>query len=128
MLRAADYVAICVPLTEETANLIGARELGLMKPDAFLVNSSRGGIVDEQALYDCLAKGRIAGAAMDVYVKEPPASDHPLLSLDNFIGTPHIAGSTREAMRRMAVTVAEEVLRVFHGERPKFPVNPQVLD
>lgn len=128
VLRAADYVAICVPLTEETANLIGARELGLMKPDAFLVNSSRGGIVDEQALYDCLAKGRIAGAAMDVYVKEPPASDHPLLSLDNFIGTPHIAGSTREAMRRMAVTVAEEVLRVFHGERPKFPVNPQVLD
>ena len=128
MLRAADYVAICVPLTEETANLIGARELGLMKPDAFLVNSSRGGIVDEQTLYDCLAKGKIAGAAMDVYVKEPPASDHPLLSLDNFIGTPHIAGGTREAMQRMAVTVAEEVLRVFHGERPKFPVNPQVLD
>jgi len=128
VLKAADYVAICVPLTAETANLIGARELSLMKPDAFLINSSRGGIVDEKALYDNLSKGGIAGAAIDVFLKEPPASDHPLLSLDNFIGTPHIAGGTREAMKRMATTVAEEILRVFRGERPKFPVNPQVLD
>jgi D-3-phosphoglycerate dehydrogenase len=128
MLQSADYVVICVPLTKETANLIGARELNLMKPDAFLINSSRGGIVDEQALYDSLVKGTIAGAAMDVFLKEPPATDHPLFSLDNFIGTPHIAGSTTEAMRRMATTCAEEILRVFRGERPKFLVNPRVLD
>jgi len=124
MLPDADYVVICVPLTEETANIIGARELNLMKPDAFLINSSRGGIVDEQALYDSLVKGTIAGAALDVFLKEPP----PTFRLDNFIGTPHIAGNTTEAMQRMATTCAEEVLRVFRGERPKFPINPEVLD
>jgi len=128
VLRGADYIVICVPLTRETANLIGAGELSLMKPDAFLINSSRGGIVDEGALYDHLSKGGIAGAAMDVFLQEPPPSEHPLFSLDNFIGTPHIAGVTREAMRRMAITVAEEILRVFRGQRPKFPVNPEVLD
>lgn len=128
MLRDADYVVICVPLTRETANMIGARELGLMKKEAFLINSSRGGIVDEDALYDCLTKGRIAGAALDVFLQEPPLPDHPLFSLDNFIGTPHIAGGTVEAMQRMAATCAAEILRVFHGERPKFPLNPEVLD
>ena len=128
MLQSADYVVICVPLTRETANLIGTRALNLMKPAAFLINSSRGGIVDEQALYDSLVEGTIAGAAMDVFLKEPPATDHPLFSLDNFIGTPHNAGSTTEAMRRMATTCAEEILRVFRGERPKFPKNPEVFD
>jgi len=128
LLGDADYVVICVPLTKETADLIGARELGLMKPGAFLINSSRGGIVDEDALYDHLANGKIAGAGMDVFRKEPPPPDHPLFSLDNFIGTPHIAGGTSEAMQRMAMTCAEEILRVFRGERPKFPLNPQVLD
>lgn len=128
MLRDTDYVVICVPLTKGTANLIGARELSLMKQDAFLINSSRGGIVDEAALYDHLSEGRIAGAALDVFLKEPPSLDHPLFSLENFIGTPHIAGGTHEAMRRMATTCAEEILRVFRGQRPKFPVNPQVLD
>jgi len=124
LLRDSDYVVICVPLTGETANLIGARELGLMKPGAFLINSSRGGIVDEAALYDSLVKGKIAGAALDVFSQEPPPPDHPLLSLDNFIATPHVGGVTAEAMRRMAITLAEEILRVFRGERPKYPVNP----
>jgi len=107
VLREADYVVICVPLTKETSNLIRARELGLMKANAFLINSSRGGIVDESALYDHLVKKRIAGAALDVFSQEPPPADHPLLSLDNFIATPHIGGMTEEAMRRMAITVAE---------------------
>jgi D-3-phosphoglycerate dehydrogenase len=128
LLRDADYVVICVPLTKETANLIGARELNLMKPEAFLINSSRGGIVDEGALCDYLSKGKIAGAGMDVFLKEPPPPEHTLFSLDNFIGTPHIAGGTSEAMQRMATTCAEEILRVFHGERPKFPLNSEVLD
>jgi D-3-phosphoglycerate dehydrogenase len=127
VLQESDYVVICVPLTEETTNLIGLRELGLLKANAFLINSSRGGIVDEAALYDHLVKGKIAGAAMDVFLREPPPADHPLLSLNNFIATPHIGGMTVEAMRRMAITVAEEILRVFRGERPKYPVNPQVL-
>jgi len=127
LLQESDYVVICVPLTKETTNLIGTKELALMKANAFLINSSRGGIVDETALHDHLVKGKIAGAALDVFLREPPPSDHPLLSLDNFIATPHIAGMTVEAMRRMAITVAEEILRVFRGERPKYPVNPQVL-
>ncbi len=128
VLRQADYVVICVPLTKETANLIGVRELSLMKESAFLINSSRGGIVDEAALYDHLVKGKIAGAALDVFLQEPPPADHPLLRLDNFIATPHMGGMTAEAMRRMAITVAEEILRVLRGERPKYPVNPQVLN
>jgi D-3-phosphoglycerate dehydrogenase len=127
VLREADFVVICVPLTRETADLIGTRELGLMKPGAFLVNSSRGGIVDETALHDHLVKGGIAGAGLDVFTQEPPPADHPLLGLDNFIATPHIAGVTAEAMRMMAITVAEEIVRVLCGERPKHPVNPQVL-
>lgn len=127
VLQESDYVVICVPLTKETVNLIGSRELGLLKASAFLINSSRGGIVDEAALYDYLVKGKIAGAAMDVFGQEPPSADHPLLRLDNFIATPHIAGMTVEAMRRMAITLAEEILRVFRGEKPKYPVNPQVL-
>jgi D-3-phosphoglycerate dehydrogenase len=128
VLRTADYVVICVPLTEETTNLIGTRELALMKSDACLINTSRGRIVDEPALYDHLVKHKIAGAALDVFSKEPPPPDHSLLSLENFIATPHIAGMTAEAMRRMATTVAEEITRVFRGERPKYLVNPQVYD
>jgi len=126
LLPEADYVVVCVPLTEETAGLIGSKELSLMKPDACLINSSRGGIVDEAALYDHLVAGKLAGAALDVFSQEPPPSDHPLLGLDNFIATPHIGGMTAEAMRRMAVTLAEDILRVFRGERPRYPVNPQV--
>jgi len=126
LLQESDYVVICVPLTKETTNLIGLKELGLMKANAFLINSSRGGIVNEAALYDHLVKKKIAGAALDVFSQEPPSSDHPLLSLDNFIATPHIGGVTAESMRRMAITIAEDILRVFRGERPRYLVNPQV--
>ena len=126
LLRESDCVAICVPLTKTTQDLITKRELDLMKTTALLINSSRGGIIDETALYDHLVKGKIAGAALDVFTHEPPPSDHPLLSLDNFIATPHIGGMTAESMRRMAITLAEDILRVFRGERPRYPVNPQV--
>jgi len=126
LLMEADYVVICVPLTKDTTNLIGSAELGLMKESAFLINSSRGRIVDESALYDHLSQRKIVGAALDVFSQEPPASEHPLFRLDNFIGTPHIGGVTVEALKRMATTVAEEVLLVLGGQKPKYPVNPQV--
>lgn len=126
LLRESDYVVICVPLTEATQDLITAKELGSMKAKAFLINSSRGRIIDEAALYDHLVKGKIAGAALDVFTQEPPPPEHPLLSLDNFIATPHTGGVTTESMRRMATTVAEDLLRVFRGQRPRYPVNPQV--
>ncbi|MFC1899032.1 hydroxyacid dehydrogenase [Chloroflexota bacterium] len=126
LLTEADYVVICVPLNKETANLIGRKELTLMKESSFLINSSRGGIVDEKALYDSLKQKKITGAAMDVFTKEPPSPDNPLLNLDNFIATPHLGAGTEEAMKLMALTVAEEILRVFQGEKPKYPVNPEI--
>ena len=122
----ADFLTLCVPLTAETKGMLGARELALMKPTSFLINTSRGGTVDEEALYGALVAGRLAGAGMDVFVDEPPTANHPLLSLDNFIATPHVAGATVEAMRRMATDLADEILRVFRGERPLYPVNPEV--
>jgi D-3-phosphoglycerate dehydrogenase len=126
LLSEVDYVVICVPFTGETANLIGAKQLDMMRKTSFLINSSRGGIVDEAALYDYLVRGKIAGAAMDVFKEEPPSARNPLLSLDNFIATPHTAGVTEESMKRIAATLADDVLRVLRGERPQFPVNPQV--
>lgn len=128
LLGVSDYIVICVPLTKETANLIGARELGLMKPTSYLVNSSRGGIIDEAALFDFLSKGRLAGAAIDTFKEEPPTPKNPLLSLENFIATPHTAGVTNESMKRIAETMIDDVLKVLHGERPKFPVNPEVYN
>jgi len=128
VVREADFLALCVPLTAETRGMLGERELALMKPTAYLINTSRGGIVDEDALYRALVAGRLAGAGMDVFVEEPPAADHPLLSLPNFIATPHVAGATVEAMRRMATHLADEILRVLRGERPLYPVNPEVYE
>ena len=126
LLRVSDWVIVCVPLTKETANLIGERELNCMKASAFLVNTSRGSIIDENALYDSLVHERIAGAALDVFSQEPPPPQNPLLSLSNFIATPHIAGTSAEAMRRIASTLAEDILRVFHGDKPKYLINPEV--
>ena len=128
LLIEADYVSIHAPLTDETRNLIGQRELDSMKEGAFLINTSRGGVVDEAALYRVLARGKIAGAALDVFSQEPLPPDHPLLNLDNFIATPHIAGVTRESMQRMATSLAKDILRVLRGERPKYPANPEVYD
>lgn len=126
LLGQSDFVALCLPLTKDTSGLIGAEELSLMKPTAFLVNTARGGLVDEDALYEALANGGIAGAAADAFVREPVPADHPLLSLRNFIATPHVGGATREAMKRMSVDMADEILRVLRGERPQFAVNPEV--
>ena len=126
LLRESEYVVISVPLTKTTANLIGAKELALMREDAFLINSSRGGIVDEVALYDCLKQKRIAGAGLDVFLTEPLLPDNPLLSLENVVATPHLGAMTTDAMKRMATTAAEEIMRVFQGQTPKYPVNPEI--
>ena len=128
LLEEADFVILCVPFTSETAGMIGAHEISRIRPGSYLINTARGGIVDEAALYRSLADGKIAAAAMDVFLKEPPTVENPLLSLDNFIATPHVAGATQEAMRRMATDLAEEILRVLRGERPLNPVNPEVYE
>ena len=128
LLEEADFVVLCVPMTGQTAGMIGARELSWMKQSAFIINTSRGGLVDEAALYNALAERRLAGAAMDTFTIEPVGPENPLLSLDNFIATPHVAGATHEAMRRMATDLAEEIVRVLSGERPLFPANPEVYE
>ena len=127
LLTQADFISIHVPLTKETRNLIGKDALAKMKPTAVLVNTARGGIVDEAAVADAVKAGRPAGAGLDVVVDEPLQPSHPLNGVPNIILTPHVAGVTEEAMMRMAQDAAEDILRVLKGERPKYPVNREVL-
>jgi D-3-phosphoglycerate dehydrogenase len=128
LFREADFVTLHCPLNRETRHMVGAGQLALMKESAFLVNLARGGVVDEDALLECLRHKRIAGAAIDVMEQEPPRTDHPLLALDNVLLTPHIGGSTREAQTRGEWGAAEEVVRVLQGERPQHPVvTPAVI-
>jgi D-3-phosphoglycerate dehydrogenase len=128
VLRESDFVSIHTPLTPETRGVIGARELGWMKPTAFLVNTSRGPVVDEPALIEALQERRIAGAGLDVFEREPPDSDSPLFAMDNVVLSPHMASFTDEGRYRMGVTVAEQVLEVFRGQRPQFLANPDVWE
>jgi len=123
LLKESDFVSIHVPLTKETYHLIGERELKMMKPTAILVNTARGPIIDTEALVKALKEGWIAGAGLDVFEQEPLPSNHPLLKLENVVLTPHIGANTVDCRIKMAKTVAEEVLRVLSGERPKYPVN-----
>lgn len=127
LLSAADCISIHVPLTKETRHLIGPATLAQMKPTCILVNTSRGGVVDEAALADAIEQGLLAGVGLDVVVNEPIRADHPLAGLPHVVLTPHVAGITEEGMIRMARGSAEDVLRVLRGERPRQPVNPEVL-
>ena len=126
LLRRADVVTLHVPLTPLTWGMIGAREIGLMKPAATLINCARGDVVDEGALYDACKAGRIAGAALDCFAQEPPGA-HPLFTLDNVIVTPHLGGTTHESMRASALEVAQEVTAVLRGDRPHYCLNEEVL-
>jgi len=127
LLKEADYVSIHVPLTAETHHLMGEKELHMMKPTAYLVNTSRGPVVDEEALYRALRGRVIAGAALDVHEKEPVDKDDPLLSLNNIIMTPHIGSATVETRVAMAVRAATNLAAALRGERPRDLVNPGVL-
>ena len=120
VLRESDFVSLHLPLSPTTTNLINASRLALMKPTAFLINSSRGGIVDEAALAEALRAGRLGGAALDVRAQEPPPRDDPLAMQEGTLLTPHIAGLTVESQARVCTTVADDVLRVLRGERPLF--------
>jgi D-3-phosphoglycerate dehydrogenase len=126
LFRRADFISIHAPLVEGTRNLVDAAVLAEAKPGARLVNAARGGIVEEAALHDALAEGRLAGAASDVFLTEP-LGESPLLLLPNFIATPHIAASTVEAQASVAFDVAEEVLAVLRGELPRYAVNAPSL-
>ncbi len=127
ILRTADAVTVHVPKTKDTANLISAAELASMKPDAFIINVARGGVVDEAALASALEAGTIAAAAVDVYSSEPPAEDNPLRSAPNIILTPHLGASTEEAQTRVAVEAAEQVRDVLAGRSARYAVNAPML-
>lgn len=114
-LPMADVLTLHCPRTPETIGLINAARLALLKPTALLINTARGGIVEEAALFDALQRGRIAGAGLDVLEQEPPPVDHPLFKLPNVVFAPHMAGVTREALDRMSIVSVENVLSVFDG-------------
>lgn len=127
LLGESDFVCINTPLTPETRHMIGARELSLMKPTAYLINTARGPIVDERALYAALSERRIAGAALDVFEQEPIAADHPFVSLDNLILTPHSICWTDEFFRNNAESAFRSVVAVAQGQTPTYVVNREVL-
>jgi len=126
LLRESDFVSVNCPLTPETRHLIGAEELALMKPTAILVNTGRGGIVDDKALYEALTRGRIHAAGLDVFEEEPLRPDNPLLSLPNVVPTPHALGRTHEAMDRIAAMIEKAILDILAGELPEHTLNPAV--
>lgn len=128
ILTDTDAISIHVPLSEETRNLFGERELARMKPTAFLINTSRGGIVDERALATALKENRLGGAALDVLAVEPPPHDHPLRQAPNMILTPHLAFYSRESVMELQTKAAEEVARALRGEPPRSPINREVLN
>lgn len=128
LLRESDFVVILVPLSPATRNLIGARELALMKPSASLLVVARGGIVDEAALYDALVQKRIWAAGLDVWAMEPVPADHPLLGLENVVALPHIGSGSIATRTRMATLAAENLVAALTGKRPPSPVNPEVLE
>jgi D-3-phosphoglycerate dehydrogenase len=126
LLRRADYVSINCPLDKDSRGMIGAREFALMQPHAYFITTARGFIHDETALLEALRNKQIAGAGLDVWSKEPPPADHPLLQFDNVLASPHTAGVTREARMNMARIAAEQMLDALDGKRPPRIINPEV--
>jgi phosphoglycerate dehydrogenase-like enzyme len=129
LLAEADFVSLHLPLTKKTRNLIGARELGLMKPTAYLINTARGGLVNEDALYDALEKRQIAGAALDCLVDEPVTSPHRFGNLDNILLAPHAIAWTDELFRDIGRAVCQGMVDLAYGRKPqKGVLNPEVFD
>lgn len=126
LLRDADVVSLHAALTPDTRHLLNAERLALLQPHAVLINTARGDLVDETALYDALSGGRLAGAALDAFAHEPP-SDSPLLDLDAVIATPHLGAATRESVERTALMAARNVADVLHGRSCPHVVNRSAL-
>ena len=129
LLTASDFITIHTPLTELTKNMISEKQLRLMKDDAFIMNTARAGIINEEALYHALTENWIKGAGLDVFSIEPPHPDNtPLLSLSNLIVTPHLGSGAIESLIRMSTHAAEDIVRVLSGGRPKNPINPEIYE
>jgi autoinducer 2 (AI-2) kinase len=128
LLQRSDIVSLHAMVTDETTGMIGQREFELMKSGAYFINVARPALADEEALYNALKDGHLAGAALDVFTNEPPSSDHPLLTLHNVIATPHIGGSTTEVVTHQSRIAVTDLLRLLEGQRPLHCVNPETLD
>jgi len=126
LLKMSDIVTIHAPLTKETHHMIGQRELEMMKPSAFIINTARGEIIDEVALYNHLKEKKIAGAALDVFSQEPPLNN-PILNLDNVIVTPHMGAYTFEAMEKMDRICAETIIAFSRGEKLSNIINAEMI-
>jgi D-3-phosphoglycerate dehydrogenase len=126
LLAASDVVTCHTPLTERTRRLIDRAAVARMKRGAIFINTSRGGVHDEAALYEALVDGRLRAAGLDVWEQEPPSPDNPLFRLDQVVCTPHVAGVTEEADRAIALQVTGEMLRVLRGDKPEALANPEV--
>ena len=126
LLRRSDYVSINCPLTRDSRGMIGTREFALMQPHAYFITTARGFIHDETALLEALRNKAIAGAGLDVWSKEPPPPEHPLLQFDNVLASPHTAGVTKEARTNMGRIAAEQMLDALDGKRPPRLINPEV--
>src|SRR5215208_5642900 len=126
LLAASDVVTCHTPLTERTRRLIDRAAVACMKRGAIFINTSRGGVHDEAALYEALVDGRLRAAGLDVWEQEPPSPDNPLFRLDQVVCTPHVAGVTEEADRAIALQVTGEMLRVLRGDKPEALANPEV--
>jgi D-3-phosphoglycerate dehydrogenase len=127
LLKESDFVTIHTFLNDETYHLINAERLAMMKPTAYLINTARGPIVDEEALYHALKEKKIAGAALDVFAVEPLQADSPLRTVDNVYLAPHAAGQTEDAMRAMGMIAAQNIIDVLKGEKPLGCVNKEVV-
>jgi D-3-phosphoglycerate dehydrogenase len=123
ILKTSDFLSLHVPLSRETQGLVGKKELDLMKPTAFLINTSRGEIIDEPALIEALQEGKIAGAGLDVFAKEPPEPSHPFFQMENVILTPHTGALTKDAVAQLAEGAAQNILDVLEGRKPSYSAN-----
>lgn len=128
LLKESDFVCIMTPYSPETQNLIGEKELGMMKSTSILINTARGGIVNEDALYEALVNGTIWAAGLDVFTTEPLPTNHPLLTLPNLVALPHIGSATIKTRRQMALLAAHNLTQALTGKLPTHLVNPQVMD
>jgi len=128
LAQRADVVTLHTPLTEETRGLVNERFLAAMKPTAFIINTARGALVDQEALETALAEGRIAGAGLDTFVPEPLPAGHPLLGSERALLTPHVAFYSEESVHDVRVRAARAVAEALAGERPVETVNPAVFE
>jgi D-3-phosphoglycerate dehydrogenase len=128
LLRTSDFVSLHAPVTAETQNLVSRERLALMKPSAFFINTARAALTDEDALYEMLVDGRLAGAGLDVLQNEPLQGDDRFLALPNVIVTPHLGGATHDVVRHQSEIVVDAIEAHLRGERPRWIANPEVLD